>query len=50
MIKFRAYSYVEHGTIYLKADTIVHAGMGNETVECPLDKYYYNSYSMVKRR
>lgn len=39
---------LEHGTVYLKAKTIVHAGMGGETVECLLDKYYYNPYSVVK--
>lgn len=39
---------LEHGTVYLKAKTTIHGGMGSETMECPLYKYSNNPYSVVK--
>jgi thymidylate synthase (FAD) len=39
---------LEHGTVYLKAKTTIHGGMGSETIECPLYKYSKNPYSVVK--
>lgn len=47
MIKSGHGAMLEHGTIYLKAKTTVYGGMGSETVECPLDKYAKNPYSVV---
>lgn len=47
MIKSGHGAMLEHGTIYLKAKTTVYGGMGSETVECPLDKYTKNPYSVV---
>ena len=47
MIKSGHGAMLEHGTVYLKAKTKVYGGMGSETVECPLDKYAKNPYSVV---
>ena len=47
MIKLGHGAILEHGTVYLKAKTKVYGGMGSETVECPLDKYAKNPYSVV---
>lgn len=47
MIKLGHGAMLEHGTVYLKAKTKVYGGMGSETVECPLDKYAKNPYSVV---
>lgn len=47
MIKSGHGAMLEHGTVYLKAKTKVYSGMGSETVECPLDKYAKNPYSVV---
>lgn len=49
MIKSGHGAMLEHGTVYLKAKTTIYGGMGSETIECPLYKYFENPYSVVEK-